>query len=220
MAAKPPVGFLDCARMRARPAGPAESSALHYFARRGPTKEAHRRALNRSGGLQRPDQRKRPEAGSNRYAVACVPIMVGIAVPIMVGTMVVIVVSNRVPSDIQENARLCTTGGLNYRQRLQAVVMVRGPRSASARPGPCTRPRSADALTRREIPPGPTDARRQARSSSPRRRRLGRPGDGRRGLQLDPGSGRMVPMTRVGRSARRAASPPGEGAAAPADQRR
>ena len=77
--------------------------------------EAHRRAMNRSGGLQRsvagqgharflrvtlprerPDQRKRREAGSNRYAVACVPIMVGIAVPIMVGIMVVIVVSDRV----------------------------------------------------------------------------------------------------------------------------
>src|SRR5688572_6489489 len=39
--------------MRARPAGPAESSALHNSARSGPTKEAHRRALNRSGGLQR-----------------------------------------------------------------------------------------------------------------------------------------------------------------------
>jgi hypothetical protein len=39
--------------MRARPAGPAESSALHDFARSGPTKEAHRRALNRSGGLLR-----------------------------------------------------------------------------------------------------------------------------------------------------------------------
>ena len=38
-----------------------------------------------------------------------------------------------------------------------------------------------------------------------------------RGLHLDPGSGRMVPRTRVGRSARRAAAPPGEGAAAPAD---
>jgi len=71
--------------MRARPAGPAESSALHDFARSGPTKEAHRRALNRSGGLQRSgagqghgrclpvtlprgasDQRKRAEAGNPR----------------------------------------------------------------------------------------------------------------------------------------------------------
>ena len=44
---------LGCARMRARPVGPAESSALHDFARCGPTTEAHRRALNRSGGLLR-----------------------------------------------------------------------------------------------------------------------------------------------------------------------
>jgi hypothetical protein len=53
MAAKPQVGFLRCARMRARPAGPAQSSALHNFARSGPTKEAHRRAMNRAGGLLR-----------------------------------------------------------------------------------------------------------------------------------------------------------------------
>src|SRR4029450_3381920 len=45
--------FLRCARMRARPAGPAESSALHNFARSGPRKEAHRRGMNRSGGLLR-----------------------------------------------------------------------------------------------------------------------------------------------------------------------
>jgi hypothetical protein len=32
MAAKPQTGFLRCARMRARPAGPAQSSALHDFA--------------------------------------------------------------------------------------------------------------------------------------------------------------------------------------------
>src|SRR5215218_5549389 len=113
--------FSECARMRARPVGPAESAVFHNFARRGPTKEAHRRALDRPDGLlrsvagrghgrflpvtpprERPDQRKRPEAGSNRYAVACVPIMVGIAVPIMVGIMVVIDVSNRVPSGIQK----------------------------------------------------------------------------------------------------------------------
>ena len=53
---------------------------------------------------ERPDQGKRREVGSYRYAVACVPIMVGIAVPIMVGIMVVIDVSNRVPSGNQENA--------------------------------------------------------------------------------------------------------------------
>src|SRR5215207_695813 len=52
MAAKPQVGFLGCAIAR-RPAGPAQSSALHDFARSGPTKEAHRRAINRSGELLR-----------------------------------------------------------------------------------------------------------------------------------------------------------------------
>src|SRR4029453_3707018 len=52
-----------------------------------------------------------------------------------------------------------------------------------------------------------------ARSSSPRRRRRGRLGGDQRlrGLQLDPGSGRMVPRTRVGRSALRAAAPAGRG---------
>ena len=52
---------------------------------------------------ERPDQRKRPEAGSNRYPVACVPIMVGIAVPIMVG----IVVSDRVT---EWHSRNCSFG--------------------------------------------------------------------------------------------------------------
>ena len=72
-----------CARMRARPAGPAQSSVFHYSARSGPTKEAHRRALNQPDGLLRSvagqghgrclpvtlprgasDQHKRAEAGS------------------------------------------------------------------------------------------------------------------------------------------------------------
>jgi len=71
------------ARMRARPAGPAQSSVFHNIARRGPTKEAHRRALNRPDGLlhsvagqghgrflpvtlprERPDLLKRAVAGS------------------------------------------------------------------------------------------------------------------------------------------------------------
>src|SRR5215208_6316820 len=77
--------FSECARMRARPVGPAESAVFHNFARRGPTKEAHRRALNRPDGLlrsvagqgharflpvtlprERPDQGKRSEAGDHR----------------------------------------------------------------------------------------------------------------------------------------------------------
>ena len=45
----------------------------------------------------------------------------------------------------------------------------------------------------------------------------GRAADWRlRGLHLDPGSGRMVPRTRVGRSALRTAAPAGQGALAPA----
>ena len=39
--------------MRARPVGPAESSVFHNFARGGPTKEAHPRALNQPDGLLR-----------------------------------------------------------------------------------------------------------------------------------------------------------------------
>ena len=78
--------FSNCARMRARPAGPDQSSVFHNFARRGPTKEAHRRALNRPDGLlrsvagrghgrflpvtpprERPDQGKRPTARFPSY---------------------------------------------------------------------------------------------------------------------------------------------------------
>jgi hypothetical protein len=158
--------FWEYARMRARPAGPAQSSVFHYFARRGPTKEAHRRALDRPDGVRHSgagrgharclpvtpprgasDQRKRPEAGSHRYAVACVPIMVEI--------MVAIVVSDRMT---QWHSRNCSSRRHRVAQIAAAIAddgEVRGPKSASARPGPCTRPRSADALTRREIPPGP-----------------------------------------------------------------
>jgi len=73
-------------RANARPARRAgRSSVFHYFARRGPTKEAHRRALNQPDGLlrsvagrgharclrvtpprERPDQRKQSEAGDHR----------------------------------------------------------------------------------------------------------------------------------------------------------
>ena len=92
------------------------------------------------------------------------------------------------------------------------AATARGPKSASARPGPCTRPRSADALTRREYHPArqPPASRsfllgRRRRPAGTARARAG----GLRGLHLDPGSGRMVPRTRVGRSALRAAAPAG-----------
>jgi hypothetical protein len=59
----------------------------------------------------------------------------------------------------------------------------------------------------------------------PPRRRRRRPGTVRRptggcgGSALTPGRGRVVPRTRVGRSALRATAPPGEGAAAPSSRR-
>jgi hypothetical protein len=53
MAAQPQFRFSEMLAKRARPAGPAQSSVFHNFARRGPTKEAHRRALNRPDGLLR-----------------------------------------------------------------------------------------------------------------------------------------------------------------------
>ena len=93
-------------------------------------------------------------------------------------------------------------------------VTVRGPGSASARPGPCTRPRSAHALTRREYhPPRQTPGVKLVHPRPPTRPAgtvLGRAG-GLRALHLDPGSGRVVPGTRVGRSALRAAAPAGRG---------
>ena len=71
---------------------------------------------------ERPDQRKRPEAGSNRYAVACVPIMVGNAVPIMVGIMVVVGVPIQVASRPPNNSVIevwsCSRiGRVNYARR-------------------------------------------------------------------------------------------------------
>jgi hypothetical protein len=56
-------------------------------------------------------------------------------------------------------------------------------------------------VLRRQIP---------ARRRRPAGMALRAPG-GLRALQLDPGSGRMVPVTRVGRSALRAAAPAGRG---------
>jgi hypothetical protein len=98
-----------------------------------------------------------------------------------------------------------------------AAATARGPKSASARPGPCTRPRSADALTRREYHPArQTPGVKVVRPRPPTPASWdaeGRVG-GLRALHLDPGLGRMVPMTRVGRSALRAAAPPGKAATA------
>jgi hypothetical protein len=96
----------------------------------------------------------------------------------------------------------------------RAAGRVPGPKSASARPGPCTRPRSADALTRREDHPARQTPASRSFVLGRRRRPAGtvRGGvGGLRALHLDPGSGRIVPVTRVGRSALRAAAPAGRG---------
>jgi hypothetical protein len=70
MAAQPQPGFLYRARMRARPTGPAQSS-FHYSARRGPTKEVHRRRSIREtdsyaakrGGVTSTQEMTVPETG-------------------------------------------------------------------------------------------------------------------------------------------------------------
>ena len=218
--------------MRARPVGPAQSSVFHNFARRGPTKEAHRRALDRPDGLLRSvagqghgrflpvtlprgasDQGKRAEAGSPRS-------------PTPGGTHWGRGWGTHQGRD-QGTPSGTDPGGPGGREitvqppewwlgivRGNSVTgMAERPRSASARPGPCTRPRSADALTRREYHPV-----RQTPASRSYLLAAGaggpvRPGGLRRlrGLHLDPGSGRMVPVTRVGRSALRAAAPAGRG---------
>jgi hypothetical protein len=90
-------------------------------------------------------------------------------------------------------------------------VTVRGPKSASARPGPCTRPRSADALTRREYHPARQAAGVKVVPPRRRRRRAGTARWASGGLRalstLTPGRAGWSPRTRVGRSAQRAAAP-------------
>jgi hypothetical protein len=220
--------------MRARPAGPAQSSVFHNSARRGPTKEAHRRALNRPDGLLRSvagqghgrflpvtlprgasDQGKRTEAGTPRS-----PTPGGTHQGRGWGTHQGRdqgTPTGTHPGRVKGTKNRCAVVRKAARNSLgnSASGRVRGPKSASARPGPCTRPRSADALTRRDYHPA-----RQAPASSSFvlgrqvAGQLGRPKGlvgGLRALQLDPGSGRMVPVTRVGRSALRAAAPAGRG---------
>jgi hypothetical protein len=68
-----------------------------YVATRG----GSRAVLAHDPPRERPDQGKRAEAGSHRYAVACVPNLVGNPAPIMVG----IDVRNRVTEWDRRNAR-------------------------------------------------------------------------------------------------------------------
>ena len=127
---------------------PAESSALHYFARSGPTKEAHRRAMNRSGGLLRSgasDQRKRAEAGDHRSPTPRGTHQGGIRG----------VIGEPIRGESRGPRNCCAAVRMAARNCLgnSTTGTVLGPKSASARPGPCTRPRSADALTRRGYHP-------------------------------------------------------------------
>jgi hypothetical protein len=209
--------------MRARPAGPAQSSVLHDFAWSGPTKEAHPRALDRPDGLLpsvagqgharvvpltlprgASDQRKQAEAGSHCPSPSEGSIKGGVEGPLKGPVHGAAAVSG-IPLGRSEAAFGIARGN-------STSETDRGPKSASARPGPSTRPRAADPLTRRENTTRPDKAP-ASRSYDPGRDagEPGRPGGRLGGLHLDAGSGRVVPVTRVGRSALRAAPPAGRG---------
>jgi hypothetical protein len=161
--------------MRARPAGPAQSSVLHNSARRGPTKEAHRRALNQPDGLlrsERADQRKRAEAGDPQ-------------VPTPRGT------HQGTPYRDRSGG---AEGGLEFgveRPRRRPVIAL-----GNSTPATVLGPKSASAADARQ----PWMAR-------------GRVG-GLRALHLDPGRAGWSRRHGSGRSALRAACPPGEGTTA------
>src|SRR5215218_456310 len=146
--------------MRARPAGPAQSSVFHDFARRGPTKETHRRALNRPDGLLRSVAGRLTSANRPRPAPTAPsppegPIKGGVEGPIKGGSRDPWRDPSREVPRCQQSRQSGPRASQNYSPQLPVAAKVRGPGSASARPGPCTRPRSADALTQREIPSGP-----------------------------------------------------------------
>jgi hypothetical protein len=125
-------------------------------------------------------------------------------------------------SPVSRNHAGAVRSGARRCMRNSTPETGQGSKSASARAGTlhpaafgrCPRP--AGTTTRPEtpgvklIPPRPP---------LPANRDSPRVAGGLRGLQLDPGSGRMVPVTRVGRSPSAQRHPPGEGAAASADQR-
>jgi hypothetical protein len=204
--------------MRARPAGPAQSSVFRNSARRGPTKAAHRRAIYSSDGLLRSVAERLTSANEPRLAPTGPP---PTGDPSGEG-------SGDPYGDLsggsEGGGRIAlerSSGPLGIAASNSTTVTAQGPKSASARPGPCTRPRSADALTRREYHP----ARPGVKVVPPRRRRrpaatARRPTGGCGGSTLTPGRagwsrghGSGVPP-----SAQR--HPPGEGAAAPSSRRR
>jgi hypothetical protein len=160
--------------MRARPAGPAQSFVFHNSARRGPTKEAHRRALNRPDGLlrseagrghgrfartpprERPDLLERHEIRFGRYTGGLGThqgrdtgthqggIRVVVGVPIPVAN-----------NPTEQFHKRCTRAArivvVNLRDR--DGLGVNRPRRGR---DPYTRPRSADVLARRGYHPART----------------------------------------------------------------
>jgi hypothetical protein len=205
--------------MRARPVGPADRPSSTILLVVGRRREAHPRALHQPDGLLRSVAGRLTSANGPRLAPIAPsppegPIKGGVEGPIKGGIKGPLEGPIQGAAAVPGNAVERAAGAPGITRGNSAMETVRGPKSASARPGPCTRPRSADALTRREYHPARQTPASRSVVLGRRRRRPGTaqgPAGGLRGLHLDPGSGRMVPMTRVGRSALRAAAPAGRG---------
>jgi hypothetical protein len=108
--------------------------------------------MNQSGGLQRLTSANGPRSAPTGPPPPGGPIRGGIRGPLR-GPI-------RVGTEERRNRCRSSWSHLDCRAN-SAVGRVREPKSASARPGPCTWPRLADALTRREYHPA-----RQASASS------------------------------------------------------
>jgi hypothetical protein len=199
------------ARKHAWTVGPAESSVFHYFARRGPTKEAHRRALSGAS-----DQPKRPKAGCRRSPPPGEPIRGGVGGPIRGGIRGPLRGPIRGETEgTRDHCRAVRRAGPNCirgiaRRGRPGAEICLGAAGDSA-PGRVRPMPSPGGNTR------PDKHRRQGRSSSAADAdQLGRPerpvaACGR--SSLTPGRAGWSRGHAFGRSALRAAAPPGEGAA-------
>jgi hypothetical protein len=226
MAAKPHKSCRPRSTSRLGRAPTIETAFLRQASEPGPAgrRAAHLRSVAGEGhGAVLPvtlprgasDQRKRTKAGTPRSPTLGGPIRGGIRGPLggpirgEVRVREIAAERSGEPSGISLRiARRRGSEGLNRPRR------GRDPAPGRVRPMP-----SPGGNTTR-----PDKRRPQGRSSSAADAgQLGRP-EGQLAAcgrsTLTPGSGRMVPVTRVGRSALRAAAPPGEGAAAPANGRR
>ena len=228
--------------MRARPAGSAESSVFHNSARRGPTKEAHRRALNQPDGLLRSVAGQ----GHGRFLPVTLPRGASdqqtsrgrrAQVPHPQGDPSGEPSRGTHQGRDQGTSRGTDPGRSRGTEKSLYSVLAAGKElhSAIARRGGSggrNRPRRGRDPAPGRVRPMPSPAgkyhparKRPASSSFVLGRRSPPAGmarcskGGLRALQLDPGSGRMVPRTRVGRSARRAAAPAGRGRCRAAHQR-